>query len=124
VTGGAERGGRYEVGEVRPAAAGLEEDEAETKREGLGTKMGGGGWGAHSSLHSERTSGRAEGAVSEMEEYGGGHDSREGHHTGREWGADCDPDGRGALSGKAQRWIEEARWRSTVEQHAKTRPSW
>ena len=36
MTGGAER---EEGGEARPATAGLEEDEAEEKREGLGMKM-------------------------------------------------------------------------------------
>ncbi len=40
VTGGAERGGRCGVGEACPAAAGLEKDEAEEKREELGMKMG------------------------------------------------------------------------------------
>ncbi len=91
VTGGAERGGRCGLGEVRPTAAGLEEDEAEEKREGLGMKMGG---GARDSLRSEGTSGRAE----EGAGLGDGRvrrESREGRRAGREWeAADRDPDGK------------------------------
>ena len=87
VTEAAERGGRCEVGKARPAAAGLEEDEGEEKREGLGIKMV---EGAHGSLRSEGTSGRAE-------EGGGLGDGRvwrvsqEGRCAGREWGADRGP---------------------------------
>jgi hypothetical protein len=56
VTGGAERGGRCDVGEPRPTA-GLDDDEAVGKREGLGIKMGA---RVRGSLRSDGTSGRAE----------------------------------------------------------------
>jgi hypothetical protein len=41
--GGAEKGGRYDVGELTPADLGDEGDEAKGKREGLGITIGGGG---------------------------------------------------------------------------------
>lgn len=81
MTGGAERGGRGEAGEPRPAGL---EDEAGGKRAGLGMKMGG---RARGSLRSEGTSGRAaEGAG-----LGDGRvrsESREERRVGRDWGAE------------------------------------
>jgi hypothetical protein len=90
LTGGAERGGRCEVGEPRPATS-LDEDEAGGKREGLGIKMGG---GARESLRWDGTLGRAE----EGAGLGDGRvrsESREGRRAGTECGADGGNDGKG-----------------------------
>ena len=90
LTGGAERGGRREVGEPCPATS-LDEDEAGGKREGLGIKMGG---GARGSLRWDGTLGRAE----EGAGLGDGsvrRESREGRRTGTECGADSDNEGKG-----------------------------
>ena len=86
LTGGAERGGRCEVGEPR-----LDEDEAGGKREGFGIKMGG---GALDSLRWDGTLGRAE----EGAGLGDGRvrrESREERRTGAECGAGRDDDGKG-----------------------------
>ena len=90
MTGGAERGGRCEVGEPRPATS-LDEDEAGGKREGLGIKMGG---GARGSLRWDGTLGRAEQGAG----LGDGRvrrESREGRRAGTDCGADGDNDGKG-----------------------------
>jgi len=87
--GGAERGGRCEVGEPRPA--GLDEDGTGGKREGLGIKMGG---GARGSLRWDGTLGRAEQGAG----LGDGRvrrESREVRRAGTECGAERDDDGKG-----------------------------
>jgi hypothetical protein len=85
LVGGAERGGRCEFGEPRPAIC-LDEDGTGGKREGLGIKMGG---GARGSLRWEGTLGRAEQGAG----LGDGRvrrESREGRRAGTECADDDD----------------------------------